>query len=138
MGVIYVARSAKLSKWASDVGLSKHVFKVGYTEKPLKELIEAGWAGESDWTVVKKQEVEGIDEETLIERLARKEKMVDPTYYPKLRGTKGIFKVFPARVENHFVVQQALATDPNKELPRGEFKPKAGDFGTYLIHNALR
>ena len=30
MGVIYVARSANFSKWASEVGITKHVFKIGY------------------------------------------------------------------------------------------------------------
>jgi hypothetical protein len=138
MGTIYVARSAKLSKWASDVGLSKHIFKVGYTEEPVKPVIEAGWAGETDWTLVKKEEAEGLDEDALIDRLARKVKMVDPNYYPRLRGIRGVFKVVPAHVENHFVIQQALATDPQKELSRGELKPKAADFATYLIHNALR
>jgi hypothetical protein len=138
MGTIYVARSARLGKWASDVGLSKHIFKLGYTEEPVKELVEAGWAGETDWTLARKQEAEGLDEDALIERLARKAKMIDPDYYPRLRGARGIFKVVPAHVENHFVVQQALATDPQKELPRGEFKPKAADFAAYLIHNALR
>ena len=28
MGVIFVARSAKFGKWASDVGLSKNVFEM--------------------------------------------------------------------------------------------------------------
>ena len=49
MGVIFVARSAKFGKWASDVGLSKNVFKVGYSEDDPKSVIEKGWGGETDW-----------------------------------------------------------------------------------------
>jgi hypothetical protein len=138
MGVVYVARSVKLSKWASDVGLSKHVFKIGFTEEPVAELVEAGWAGETDWVLVKQRDAEGVGEDELIERLARKEKVIDPTYYPRLRGARGVFKVAPAHVENHFVVRQALGVDPHRELPRGEFKAKAADFADYLIHNALQ
>ena len=56
MGAIYVARSARLSKWASDVGLSKHVFKVGCADEPVKALVDAAdWAGESDWQLVRKR-----------------------------------------------------------------------------------
>src|SRR5712671_5034704 len=44
MGVIFVARSAKFGKWASDVGLSKNVFKVGYAEEDPKAMVEKGWA----------------------------------------------------------------------------------------------
>src|SRR5271169_1401858 len=98
MGTIYVAKSMKLGKWASDVGLSKHVFKVGYTEGPVKDVIAAGWAGESDWQLVKKQEVEGVSEDGLIARLALKVRMIDPTLYPKIKGTRGIFKVVPDHV----------------------------------------
>ncbi len=135
MGEIYVARSAKLGKWASDVGLSKHVFKVGYADQPAKALIEAAaWAGETDWTLVKKREAAELSEDEVIARLARKEKMVDPTYYPRLRGTVGVFKVLPERVENHIIVSRSLAG----ESDRLEGKLKPADFADYLIHNALR
>jgi hypothetical protein len=134
MGVIYVARSAKLGKWASDVGLSKHIFKVGYAEEPVKPIIEAGWAGETDWTLVKKREADGVTEEEIVTRLARKDKMVDPNYYPKLRGATGIFKVLPEHVENHILVARTMAGGSE----RVELKLKPTDFADYLIHNALR
>jgi hypothetical protein len=134
MGVIFVARSAKLGKWASDVGLSKHVFKVGYAEDDPKPIVEKGWAGETDWALVKKRDVEGLDEDEIITRLARKEKMIDPTYYPRLRGTKGVFKVSPEHVENHILVSRAMAGDSE----RIELKLKPADFADSLIHNALK
>jgi hypothetical protein len=134
MGVIYVARSVKLGKWASDVGLSKNVFKVGYVEGDPKPIVEKGWAGETDWAVVKKREAEGLSEEEVIARLARKEKMIDPTYYPRLRGAAGIFKVSPEHVENHILVARTMAG----ESERVELKLKPADFADYLIHNALR
>ena len=137
MGVIYVARSVKLSKWGSDVGVSKHVFKVGIVDEgapSLKELAAAGWAGETDWAIVKQQDAAAVGEEEAIQRLAPKEKMLDPTLYPKLKGTRGIFKVLPAHVENHILVSRALAGDQRSE----ELKLKPGDFAAYLIHNALR
>lgn len=134
MGTIYVAKSTKLSKWGSDVGLSKNLFKIGYTEAPLKEVVAAGWAGETDWTIVKKQDADGLDEDGIIAHLAAKEKMIDPNYYPRLRGARGIFKVPPERVENHIVVERAMAG--NETIDPGKLKP--ADFGTYLIHNALK
>ncbi|MGO8918582.1 MAG: hypothetical protein ACLQJR_21990 [Stellaceae bacterium] len=134
MGVIYVARSAKFGKWASDVGLSKHVYKVGYADADPKAIVEQGWGGESDWAILKKQEVEGLSEEEVIRRLARKEKMVDPAYYPRLRGATGVFKVLPEHVENHMIVSRTMAG----EFDRAEIKLKPVDFADYLIHNALR
>jgi hypothetical protein len=134
MGVIYVARSAALGKWGSDVGLSKHIYKVGYAEEPLKKLIEAGWAGESDWALVAKREAEGLSEDEVIARIARKQKPVDPGIYPRLKGAAGIFKVLPAHVENHILMTRALAGDAE----RVAIKLKPADFGAFLIHNALR
>jgi hypothetical protein len=134
MATIYVARSSKLGKWASDVGLSKHVFKLGCTDEDPKALVTAGWAGETDWQLVKKQAVEGLTEADVIERVARKEKLIDPNLYPRLRGAIGVFKVLPAHVENHMLVRRALAG----EAERLEFKLKPADFADYLIANAVR
>jgi hypothetical protein len=134
MGVIYVARSVKFGKWASDVGLSKHVFKVGCTDDDLKAVVEQGWGGETDWTILRKREAEGISEEAVIERLQRKEKMIDPAYYPRLRGAAGIFKVLPEHVENHIIVARTMSGQSD----RVELKLKPADFADYLIHNALR
>src|SRR6185437_1497442 len=134
MAVIYVARSAKLGKWAADVGLSKHVFKIGVAEEPIKEAIEKGWAGETDWTLLRKRDVTELSEEDAIARLARKAKMIDPNYSPRLRGTAGVFKVVPEQVENHILVSRSLAGDTE----RFDGKLKPADFADFLIHNAMR
>jgi hypothetical protein len=134
MAEIYVARSASLGKWGSDVGIGKNLFKVGVTDEPVKALVEAGWAGETDWTLVKKQAVEGVDEDSVIERLARKGKMIDPAYYPKIKGTRGIFRVTPEQVENHIMIARAMARADELKV----IKVKPADFADFLIHTALR
>lgn len=134
MSTIYVARSVKTSKWASDVGLGKHVYKVGVADDDPKTLAAAGWAGESDWSVVKSEEIEGLSEDEVIERLARKERMVDPNLYPKLKGARGVFRLNLVQVENHIVVSRALAGDSDLKA----LKVKPADFAAYLIHNAKR
>jgi hypothetical protein len=134
MSVIYVVRSAKFGKWASDVGLSKHVFKVGVSDGDPKPLIEQGWGGETDWALIKKQDADELAEADVIARLARKAKHVDPAYYPRLRGAAGIFKVLPEHVENHILVGRAM----QNLSERIELKLKPADFADYLIHNALR
>jgi hypothetical protein len=134
LGILYVARSAKLGRWASDVGLGKNVYKVGVADADPKSLAAAGWAGESDWTIVRKSEVEGLNQEEAIDRLGRKEKMIDPNLYPKLKGAVGVFRLTPARVENHIVVTRALAGDSD----RVEVKLRPIDYADYLIHNVMR
>ncbi|HEY1799110.1 MAG TPA: hypothetical protein VGG57_23550 [Stellaceae bacterium] len=134
MSTIYVARSVKLSRWASDVGLGKHVYKVGICDDDPKTHATAGWAGESDWKVVKNEEIEGLDEAGAIERLAAKEKMIDPRLYPKLKGALGVFRLTETKVENSMIVARALAGGSDKIA----FKLKPADFATYLINNARR
>jgi hypothetical protein len=134
MATLFVARSAKLCRWASDVGLGKQIYKVGVADGDPKALAAAGWAGESDWTIVRKRPVEGLSEEEALDRLARKERMIDPNLYPKLKGAVGVFRLTPARIENHIIVTRALAGDSD----RASVKLRAGDYADYLIHNAIR
>jgi hypothetical protein len=135
MAFLYVARSAKLARWASDVGLGRHVYKIGVTETDPKTLAAAGWAGEADWTIVRRRPVDDLSEEEALARLARKERMIDPNLYPKLKGALGVFRLAADRVENHLLVTRALA---GADRGAAAIKPKHGDFADYLIHNASR
>jgi len=134
MPVLFVARSARLGQWASDVGFGKHVYKVGVTEDDPKALAAAGWAGEADWKIVRREAVEGLDEAAVLERLSRKERMIEPHLYPKLKGATGIFRVSAEHAENHIIVSRALAGDSD----RLDMKLKPADFAAYLVHNATR
>ena len=137
MPVLYVARSAKLGRWASDVGLGKHAYKVGVSDddpRALTALAGAGWAGETDWKIVRRDAVEGLSEAEALERLGRKEKMIDPNLYPKLKGAVGVFRLSAVQVENHILVSRALAGASD----RLDLKLKPADFAAYLVHNVLR
>lgn len=134
MAVLYVARSAGLTRWASDVGFGKHIYKVGLSDDDPKALAAAGWAGESDWKIVRREDIAGLSEDEAIERLSRKERLIDPRLYPKLKGAAGVFRVSAQHVENHVLVSRALAGDSD----RLELKLKPADFAAYLIRNASR
>lgn len=136
MTVLYVARSRELSRWAAEVGLTREVYKLGVAESAkaaLEALNAAAFAGESDWKLAASAPAEGLTEEAALERLARKERMVDPAIYPKLKGARGIFKVKLANVESHLLVRQALAG----EEPTAA-KPKPADVALYMIRTALK
>ena len=135
MAVVYVARSAALTKWASDVGQGKHIFKLGVAadKDAAKAAIEAGWAGEGDWRLIHNQDVPDLEEEAAIERLMRKEKVIDPTYYPKLKGASGVFRITLTNVQNSLLVAKAMSADE----PLTDIKVKPKDIGEYMIRNAL-
>ncbi|GIK96750.1 MAG: hypothetical protein BroJett029_09590 [Alphaproteobacteria bacterium] len=135
MATIYVARSKSLNDWGSDVGLGKNLYKVGLTEEDAKQAIETlnaeGHAGQTDWALVKADAAGELDEGAVLDRLGGREKMVDPKYYPRIRGALGIYRVKLENVENHILVKQALA---GEEPKLGKLKP--ADVAGYLIANA--
>ena len=135
MPLVLVAASKNLAAWGADVGLTKSLYAVRVADDAnlaIEEMNAEGYGGQTDWKLLKKQEVEGADEAAAIERLAKREKQVDPKLYPKIRGAAGIFKVKPENVENHLFVKKALASDT--ELRAVKVKP--ADIAAYLIANA--
>lgn len=137
MASLYVATSKGLAGWGSDVGLTKHIYKVGLAAETAEAAIDAlngaHYAGQTDWKLVKKQEAAVADEASALARVAAKEKPVDPAYYPRLKNTTGIFKVKIANVESQLLVQQALkGEDPHL------VKVKTADIALYLLNLAAQ
>jgi hypothetical protein len=135
MPTIYVAKSKGLEGWGADVGLTKHVYKVGVTdesgEAAIEDLNAKDFAGHSDWKLVKEREVEAADEAEVLARLGKKQRAVDPTYYPGIKGARGIFKVKPAEVEQALLMNQAMAGGEMKIV-----KANAAVIADYLLRNA--
>lgn len=133
MAILYVATSKTLQEWGADVGLGKNLYKVGLADGQTPEETLDGFAGQGDWKVLKTTEVD-FGEDELLARLGRREKLVDPTYYPKLRGAQGIVKANPPAIENSMLVAMAL---DNKQPPKN-FKVKPADVAAYLVNNLAK
>lgn len=136
MPVIYVARSKSLSDWGGDVGLSKNLFKVGVFDGTAKEAAEAlneeQVAGVADWAILKSADAGALEEEAAIASLTlKKQAIVDPKYYPRIRGAVGIFRVKPKDIENSMLVQRAMAGEESLN-----FTLKPVDIAAFLIRNA--
>jgi hypothetical protein len=137
VAILYVAKSQRLAKWGASVGVTKHLYKVGLAidtaEAAVKALNQSAHAGETDWKLVKKEETEAADEQAVLDRLAQKEKRIDPAFYPKIKGAPGIFKVKITNVENYILLKLALAGAPTKAV-----KVTPAEIAGYLLYNALR
>jgi hypothetical protein len=135
MAAVYVARSQNLQQWASDVGLTPHLYKVGVAsvlaESAVESLNATKFAGESDWMLLKAQDAD-IDEAAVLERIGRKEKLVDPAHYPRLGGASGIVKVKLANVQSRLLVQRMMAGEEEKAI-----KPKPADVAAHLLQDAV-
>ncbi|HET6160069.1 MAG TPA: hypothetical protein VFE34_17115 [Dongiaceae bacterium] len=111
MAILYVASSKGLANWGSDHGLTKHLYKIGVTDDDADAVIETlnaeQHAGQSDWKLAKKVDVDE-DEAAILVRVGAKEKMVDPNYYPGIKKAPGIVKVKLANVENRLLMEQTL------------------------------
>ena len=137
MTILYVARSKGLSEWAGDVGLTRHVFKVGVAptsgEDAIKALNDRHAAGRDDWTLLQEKDAGDLTEDQALARLAAREKAIDPKHYPPLKDEPGMFKVKPSSVENHIIVKRALGGEESLTV-----KVTNAEIAAYLIDNALR
>jgi hypothetical protein len=138
MSMLYVARSPTVQEWGSDVGLTEHLYKVGVAddsaEAAVEALNQAAYAGATDWQLVKAAPTDK-NEAAVTEKLSRKEKLVEPNFYPKIQGASGILKVKLANVQNRLLVQQMMSGDDEKKA--SSKKPKPPDIAEYLIQDAL-
>jgi len=73
------------------------------------------------------------DEAASLAKVAAKEKAVDPLFYPRIKGAKGLFKVKIKNVQTRMLVQKMMAGEEEKMTK----KPKAPDIAAYLIGTAL-
>ena len=137
MPVIYIARSKTLSDWGASVGISKNIFKVGVAETSGKESVtalnEEACAGVTDWKLVTAEDAGELGEEDAIERLEDKERLVDPKYYPRIKGAGGIFRVKLDNVEDSMLLDKALAGEESLS-----FKINPSDVAAHLIKSARR
>ncbi|MGQ0674647.1 MAG: hypothetical protein ACT4N4_00940 [Rhodospirillales bacterium] len=136
MDTIYVATSKGLQEWGADHGLTKNLFKLGLAEGKAQEAVDRlnadKYGGHADWKLIKTQKADGVDEETAIKRVAARERLVDPGFYPGLKGATGVFKVRMEGVVNHLLVKATLAGNEPKIA-----KVKPADIALYLIQSAL-
>jgi len=140
MPALFVAMSPTQQEWGESVGISRHLYKVGLAEadgedaaeKAVTAMNEAKHASQSDWQLIGTQDLQVQGEDALIAKLADRQKMIDPLYYPKLRGARGIFKVDVRKVEAHRVIKDTMEGKAAK-VP----KLKPADIAAYLMNAAL-
>lgn len=136
MSIIYVAGSKTLSNWGASVGISKSLFRVGIADNDsdiVAALNAEKIAAADDWKVIGTADGGDLSEADLDTRFAEAAIIVDPAYYPKLRGARGVVRLRPETVENSLLVEKAMANEANLDK-----KLKPADFADWLIRLARR
>jgi hypothetical protein len=136
MSSVYIAMSAAMQEWGSDAGISKHLYKIGFAdeapEDAVKELNESGYGGQKDWELLDSRAVETVDQDALMARVADRMKVLDPLYYPKIKGAKDIVRLDQRKVEANIVIKLTMEGRASK-VPK--LKPK--DMAGFILDAAL-
>lgn len=136
MSTIFVASSATMQEWGNDAGISKHLYRVGLTDDDVKAAVDEmnaeGYAGQKDWVLAGSRAVEGVDPAGWLARLADRQKVVDPLYYPKIKGAKDIVRIDQRKVEANIVIKQTMEGRSSK-VP----KLKPADIADYIVSSVL-
>lgn len=136
MPSVYIAMSETMQEWGHDAGISKHLYKVGFTgddpEAAVAALNAAGYGGQQDWVLVGARETDTLDQAALMARLAERMKIIDPLYYPKIKGAKDIVRVEQRKVEANIVIKRTMEGRDSK-VPK--IKPK--DMAGFILDAAL-
>jgi hypothetical protein len=133
MPAIFVAMSPTMQEWGADVGISKHLYRVGLAadgdaKAAVQEMNDTGYAGQKDWALIGSKVADALDEGALRTRLAERQKVVDPLYYPKIKGAKDIARIDQRKVEANLVIKRTMEGKESK-VP----KIKPADIADYLI-----
>lgn len=136
MSSIYVAYSPAMQEWGADVGVSKHLYKVGFADADPKDAVQElnaeGYAGQKDWALAGSQAVEGLDGAAVLSRLPERQKTLDPLYYPKIKGAKDIVKLEQRKVEANLVIKRTMEGRDSK-VP----KLKPVDMANFIIETLI-
>lgn len=136
MSSVYVAFSPAMQEWGSDVGIGKHLYKAGLTaddpKDAVQELNDAGYAGQKDWQLAGTKPAGELDEAGFAARLAERQKLVDPLYYPKIKGAKDIVKLDQRKVEANFVIKRTMEGRESK-VP----KLKPADMADFILDSLV-
>ena len=137
MPIVYVAMSNVMQEWGADVGVSKRLYKIGLVDGDPQEVVQdlcaENYAGHSDWQLVSSREVDGLDAETVLQRASERQKMLDPLYYPHIKGVKDIVRLDQRKVEANIVIKKTMEGRDSK-VP----KLKPADFAEFLIESVLQ
>ena len=136
MPSVYVAMSETMQEWGSDAGISKHLYKVAVTEESPEDAVKAlnaeGYGGQKDWTFLDSRDAPTVDPAAMTNRVGERLKIIDPLYYPKIKGAKDIVRVDQRKVEANIVIRRTMEGRDSK-VPK--LKPK--DLAGYILDVAL-